>query len=135
MKAAVYYQPGGPEVFRYEDVPDPGLPPDGLLVRVEAISVEGGDTLHRAAGELATTPHVVGYQAAGTVLAVGDQVSGFVAGERVVTVGTDGSHASPTSPPETCAWSSTAASRSARPQPPTPTSKAGRPSAASSSCP
>lgn len=93
MKAAVYYQPGGPEVFRYEDVPDPELTPDGLLVRVEAISVEGGDTLHRAAGELAATPHVVGYQAAGIVLAVGDQVSGFAAGERVVTVGTDGSHA------------------------------------------
>lgn len=25
MKAAVYYQPGGPEVFRYEDVRDPEL--------------------------------------------------------------------------------------------------------------
>src|SRR4051812_35928571 len=61
MKAAVYYQPGGPEVFRYEDVPDPELTPDELLVRVEAISVEGGDTLHRATGELAAAPHVVGY--------------------------------------------------------------------------
>jgi NADPH2:quinone reductase len=93
MKAAVYYQPGGPEVFRYEDVPDPGLTPAGVLVRVEAISLEGGDTLHRAAGEMPATPHIVGYQAAGTVLAVGDQVSGFAAGDRAVTVGTEGSHA------------------------------------------
>lgn len=26
MKAAVYYQPGGPGVFRYKDVPDSGAP-------------------------------------------------------------------------------------------------------------
>ena len=50
MKAAVYYQAGGPEVFRYEDVPDPEPGPDGVLVRVEAISVEGGDTLTAPAG-------------------------------------------------------------------------------------
>jgi len=48
MKAAVYYHPGGSEVFRYEDVPDPAVPADGVLVRVQAISIEGGDTLHRA---------------------------------------------------------------------------------------
>jgi len=47
----VYYAPGGPEVLRYEDVPDPELTDDGVLVRVEAISIEGGDTLHRARGE------------------------------------------------------------------------------------
>ena len=64
-----------------------------MLVRVEAISIEGGDTLHRAYGEIAHAPHIVGYQAAGTVLAVGDQVSAFREGARVVTVGTDGSHA------------------------------------------
>ncbi len=48
MKAAVYDHPGGPEVFRYEEVPDPELTADGVLIGVEAISVEGGDTLHRA---------------------------------------------------------------------------------------
>lgn len=29
MKAAVYYETGGPDVFRYEDVPDPICPPGG----------------------------------------------------------------------------------------------------------
>ena len=48
MKAAVYYQNGGPEVLRYEEVPAPACPPDGVLVDVEVISVEGGDSLHRA---------------------------------------------------------------------------------------
>jgi NADPH2:quinone reductase len=93
MKAAVYDHPGGPEVFRYQEVPDPPLTADGVLVAVEAISVEGGDTLHRASGEVTSALHIVGYQAAGTVLAAGEQVRGFGPGDRVVTVGTDGSHA------------------------------------------
>lgn len=38
-------------------------------------------------------PHIVGYQCAGTVVAVGEQVTGFVVGDRAVTVGIDGSHA------------------------------------------
>ena len=93
MKAAVYYETGGPEVFRYEEVPDPDYGPGEVLVRVEAISVEGGDTLARAGGDLARVPHIVGYQCAGTVVAVGDGVDDVSAGDRVVTVGLDGSHA------------------------------------------
>ena len=71
MKAAVFYQPGGPDVLRYEDVPDPPVTSQDVLIRVEAISIEGGDTLHRASGEVAGGPHMVGYQCAGTVLATG----------------------------------------------------------------
>ena len=48
MKAAVYYETGAPSVFRYEEVPEPVPSADELLVRVvEAISIEGGDTLNR----------------------------------------------------------------------------------------
>lgn len=104
MKAAVYDHPGGPEVFRYQEVPEPAVTADGVLVRVEAISVEGGDTLHRAGGEVPSAPHIVGYQAAGTVLQTGDQVRGFGPGDRVVTVGTDGSHAELRVVPERFAW-------------------------------
>jgi len=93
VKAAVYYENGPPDVLRYEDVADPVPGPGDLLVKVEAVSIEGGDTLSRAGGELAHTPHVVGYQCAGTVLAAGDAVEGFAEGDRVVTVGLDGSHA------------------------------------------
>jgi NADPH2:quinone reductase len=94
MKAAVYYQTGGPEVFRYEDVPDPVAGDAELLVRVEAISIEGGDTLNRLQGLPAAFPHIVGYQCAGTVVSVGSSAgAGFAPGERVVTVGMDGSHA------------------------------------------
>ena len=71
MKAAVYYETGAPDVFRYEDVPDPVPGPGDILIDVEAVSIEGGDTLNRLGGELARVPHIVGYQCAGTVAEVG----------------------------------------------------------------
>ncbi len=93
MKAAVYYETGGPEVFRYEDVPDPVLGDAEVMVQVEAVSIEGGDTLNRLGGALTRVPHIVGYQCAGTVVATGPSVTGVTEGDRVVTVGVDGSHA------------------------------------------
>ena len=53
MKAAVYYETGPPEVFRIEEVPDPACPADGVVVDVEAVSIEGGDVGHRVQGEMA----------------------------------------------------------------------------------
>jgi NADPH2:quinone reductase len=94
MKAAVYYQNGGPDVFRYEDVPDPHAQRGEVVIRVQAISIEGGDLLNRAGGELKTTPHIVGYQAAGTVAEVGESVTEFKRGDRVVAFMWSGSHAS-----------------------------------------
>jgi NADPH2:quinone reductase len=93
MKAAVYYENGGPEVFKYEDVPDPECHRKGIVIRVEAVSIEGGDTLNRFRGALMTKPHVVGYQAAGEVVAVGDEVEGIKVGDKAVTTGAFGSHA------------------------------------------
>jgi NADPH2:quinone reductase len=104
MKAAVYYETGAPDVLRYEDVPDPKIGATDILVKVEAISIEGGDTLNRLRGDLNDVPHIVGYQCAGTVVEVGDEVSDFAPGDRVVTVGVDGSHAELRSVNELFAW-------------------------------
>jgi NADPH2:quinone reductase len=104
MKAAVYSETGGPEVLRYEDFPDPVCGPGDVLVRVEAISIEGGDTLNRAGGEMATNPHVVGYQCAGTIVEVGDDVTDRSVGERVVTTFLWGSHAELRAVPAAVAW-------------------------------
>ena len=104
MKAAVYYETGDPEVFRYEDVPDPVPGPGDVLIDVEAVSIEGGDTLNRLGGDLSRVPHIVGYQCAGTVAAVGPEVRAFAAGDRVVTVGLDGSHAALRAVPAGFAW-------------------------------
>lgn len=104
MKAAVYYENGGPEVFRYEEVPDPVCHPKGIVVRVEAVSIEGGDTLNRFRGQLVTRPHVVGYQAAGEVVEVGEEVSHIKVGDKVVTSGGHGSHAELRAVPARTAW-------------------------------
>ena len=104
MKAAVYYETGNPDVFRYEDVPEPVVGANDILIKVEAISIEGGDTLNRLGGEMNSVPHVVGYQCAGVIVATGDAVTGFTVGDRVVTVGIDGSHAEFRSVSESFAW-------------------------------
>ena len=52
----MYYETGGPDVFRYEEVPDPDVGPGEVLVRVEAVSIEGGDTLNRLGGALRRSP-------------------------------------------------------------------------------
>jgi len=104
MKAAVYYENGPPSVLKYEDVDDPALHPGGVIIRVEAVSIEGGDTLNRGGGALATRPHIVGYQAAGTIIDVGDEVTHLKRGQRVVTVNAFGSHAELRSVPARNAW-------------------------------
>jgi NADPH2:quinone reductase len=104
MKAAVYYETGGPDVFRYEDVPDPVCAPDGVLVQVEAISIEGGDTLNRAGGMMFGSPHIVGYQAAGTIIQVGDKVADRAVGQKVVATMLAGSHAELMAVPALLTW-------------------------------
>lgn len=93
MKAAVYYETGAPSVFRYEEVPDPVCRPGGVIVEVKAVGIQGGDTLNRLGGLLVTTPHVVGYQAAGVIREVGERVTDRKVGDRVVATMAFGSHA------------------------------------------
>jgi NADPH2:quinone reductase len=104
MKAAVCYETGPPSVFRYEDVPDPKCGPGDVLVDVEAISIEGGDTLNRAGGEMASSPHIVGYQCAGTIAEVGSEVTDRQPGQRVVCTMLWGSHAERVATPAIVTW-------------------------------
>ncbi len=93
MKAAVYYENGSPDVLTYEDVPDPVCHPKGVIIRVLAISIEGGDTLNRWRGPLVRHPHIVGYQASGEIVEVGAEVTHLKVGQKVATVDGFGSHA------------------------------------------
>ena len=104
MKAAVYYRNGPPEVLQYEDVADPVAAPGGVVIKVEAVSIEGGDTLNRLGGALLSTPHVVGYQAAGTIVEVGDGVTDRAVGDRVVATSFAGSHAELFAVPSLVTW-------------------------------
>ncbi len=93
MKAAVYYENGSPDVLKYEEVPDPVCHPKGVIIRVLAISIEGGDTLNRWRGPLVRHPHIVGYQASGEIVEVGSEVTHLKVGQKVATVDGFGSHA------------------------------------------
>ena len=100
----MFYATGGPDVFKYEDVPDPEVRPGGLLIEVAAVGIQGGDLLHRSGGVLATTPHVVGYQASGVIREIGSGVEGFTIGQPVVATMGYGSHAELVSVPARAAW-------------------------------
>jgi NADPH:quinone reductase len=104
MKAAVVYENGGPDVLRYEDVPDPECPDGCVLIDVETISIEGGDLLARAESPPPSVPHVVGYLAAGTVAEVGAGVEERAVGDRVVTLFEAGSHAARRAVPAIVTW-------------------------------
>ena len=104
MKAAVYYENGAPEVFKYEEVPDPVCHPKGVVIRVEAVSIEGGDTLNRWRGPLLSKPHIVGYQAGGEIVQVGAEVNNLRVGQKVTTVFNFGSHAALRAVPARNAW-------------------------------
>jgi len=73
--------------------------PGGVIIEVGAVSIQGGDTLNRAGGELATRPHIVGYQAAGIIREAGANVSDRRPGDRVVATMPFGSHAALVSVP------------------------------------
>lgn len=104
MKAITYSRNGGPEVMEYGDMPDPVVAADTVLIAVAWISIEGGDLLNRLVTPPAHTPFIPGYQAAGTVVAVGDRVTRFQPGDKVIGFNWHGSHAELFAVPEHYAY-------------------------------
>jgi NADPH:quinone reductase-like Zn-dependent oxidoreductase len=84
MKAVRIHQFGGPEVLTYEDIPDPQLRKDQVLVRVRACSLNHLDVWVRKGLPGVKLPHVLGSDIAGEVAEVGEYLSGFKAGQRVL---------------------------------------------------
>ncbi len=86
MKAVVMTAPGGPEVLKFQDLPDPVLRQDtDILVRVRAAGVNPVDTKMRAKPTVypAPLPPVLGCDGAGVIEAVGKAVTGFKPGDEV----------------------------------------------------
>lgn len=70
------------------ELPNPAPGAHDLLVRVEAVSVNPVDTKIRSPKpQVEAQPKVLGYDAAGTVEAIGDSVAGFRPGDRVYYAG------------------------------------------------
>jgi NADPH:quinone reductase-like Zn-dependent oxidoreductase len=86
MKAVLVHQHGGPEVLRYEEVPDPIPGPGEALVRVRACALNRLDLWTRMgqAGRPISLPHILGSDIAGEVLSLRTPVEGIAPGERVM---------------------------------------------------
>ncbi|MGA8869294.1 MAG: zinc-binding dehydrogenase [Candidatus Sulfotelmatobacter sp.] len=84
MKAVRIHEFGGPEVLTYEDVPDPQLRKDQVLVRVRACALNHLDVWVRKGLPGVKLPHILGSDVAGEVLEVGEYAAGFKPGQRVL---------------------------------------------------
>lgn len=84
MKAIRIHEFGGPEVLRYEDVPDPQLRKDQVLVRVKACAMNHLDLWVRKGLPGVKLPHILGSDIAGEVAEVGEYVKDFMPGQRVL---------------------------------------------------
>jgi alcohol dehydrogenase len=83
MKALVYHGPGNKS---WEDVPDATIQePTDVVVRIDTTTICGTD-LHILSGDVpaVTDGRVLGHEAVGVVTAVGDAVSSFKVGDRVL---------------------------------------------------
>ncbi len=97
MKASYLEQTGGPEVFKYGDLPDPKAGPGEIVVDIVAATVNGADWKVRR-GEYAALkfPYVLGRDFSGTVSALGEGVTDFKVGDAVFAVlppGQEGTYA------------------------------------------
>jgi len=84
VKAVRIHEDGGPEVLRYEDVPDPEPQAGEVLVELRAAGVNHLDIWIRKGLPSVPKPRILGADGAGVVAALGDGVEGFAVGDRVV---------------------------------------------------
>ena len=94
-KAIRFYQTGGPEVLKWEDV-EVGAPgPGQVRVKQTAVAVNYRDVLIRnGLHSSAKLPSGLGLEAAGVIDAVGPDVTDLSVGDRIVCVaGPDGAYA------------------------------------------
>jgi NADPH:quinone reductase-like Zn-dependent oxidoreductase len=84
MKAVRIHEFGGSEVLRYEDVPDAKPRKDQVLVRVKACAMNHLDLWVRKGLPGVNLPHIPGSDVAGEIVEVGEYVTGFKPGQRVL---------------------------------------------------
>ena len=88
MRALLSHAPGGPETLRLEDLADPVAGQGELLVRVRAAAINFPDVLiiEDKYQLKPPRPFAPGGEIAGEVEAVGDGVTGWNVGDRVIAV-------------------------------------------------
>lgn len=93
MRAIQITETGGPEVLRWAELPDPSPGPGELLVELAAAGVNYIDTYHRSGAYPMPLPLIPGSEGAGTVTALGPDVSDVAVGDQVAWAGSPGSYA------------------------------------------
>jgi NADPH:quinone reductase-like Zn-dependent oxidoreductase len=86
MKAVRFQQQGGPEVLKYEDVPDPIPSPRDAIVRVKACALNRLDIWARTGvqGEKIPLPHISGSDIVGTVESIPEGEDRIHPGDAVI---------------------------------------------------
>jgi NADPH:quinone reductase-like Zn-dependent oxidoreductase len=86
MRALVITEHGGPEVLKIEERPDPQPGPGEVRVKVRAAGINFADVLARMGlyEDAPKPPCVVGYEFAGDIESVGEGVTDFTPGQRVL---------------------------------------------------
>ena len=93
MRAAVYH---GPRDIRVEEVDDPRIAEDEILVRVSACGICGSDLhmyrlgMFEVLGRPVANGRIMGHELSGEVTEVGCQVKDFRVGDRITSVGLGG---------------------------------------------
>jgi NADPH2:quinone reductase len=93
MKAVFVEQIGGPENLKYADLPKPSPGPGQALVKIAAAGINFIDIYFRTGLYKADPPIVLGNEGAGTVEAVGPNVTNVAPGDRVAYAMARGSYA------------------------------------------
>ncbi len=93
MKAVRIHTPGGPEVMRYEDAPEPTPKAGEAVVKVEAAGLNYIDVYFRSGQYKAAFPLTLGMEAGGMVTSVGPNVTEVKVGDRVAYTGVPGAYA------------------------------------------
>ncbi|KAK3188087.1 hypothetical protein Dsin_027648 [Dipteronia sinensis] len=95
MKAIVITTPGGPEVLKLQEVEDPRIKDDEVLIKVEATALNRTDTLQRKGSyplPKGASPYP-GLECSGTVVSVGERVSRWKVGDQVCALISGGGYA------------------------------------------
>src|SRR5205809_2847376 len=93
MKAIRVNTPGGPEVLRYEDVPEPQPKAGEATVKIDAAGINYIDVYQRSGQYKLALPLTLGLEAGGTVTAIGPNVTEVKVGDKVAYTGVAGAYA------------------------------------------
>ena len=96
MRAVVLRSHGGPDVLQFEDVASPVVGEQDILVTVAATALNRADLLQRMGfypNPFPSGPEIPGLEFAGTVAAIGEKVTAWSVGDRVMGITSGGAYA------------------------------------------